>query len=255
METESATGIDRVFLVLQFIGASDPPPTHTEISTSLNIVKSTLSAILAMLRAKGYVEQIGRRYVPGPTLLAFCYKTASRATGDIVLREALRPIIEALSRDTGETVCLSVEIGGDHGRPGFVLAIDTVESANSLRFVPGLGEPLTLLDTAAGQVLLAFSGRSPAALAERGRLSDRGLLPGAMEQELAAVRARGFAVTVRPNRDGVVSVAAPVLDCNGIPVAAISVFGPVHRIAPDGSSVAPALKHWVGQALARLPHA
>lgn len=253
VERDSATGIDRVFLILEFIGSAERPPTHTEIAAGLNILKSTLSAILSMLRAKGYVEQVERRYVLGPTLLAFSYRTAARATGDLVLREALRPILEGIRRETGETVSLSVEIGGDQTRPGFILAIDTLESGNSLRFVPGVGEPQRLLDTAAGQVLLAASDRSLRVLAERGRLSDRAPDLAAREAELAVVRERGYALTLRPIGDGIVVVAVAVRDHSHIPVAAISVFGPVHRVLPNGSNIFPVLQRWAAEAPERLP--
>ena len=55
---------------------------------------------------------------------------------------------------------------------------------------------------------------------------------GQLEDELAAVRERGFALNREESEDGVASVAVAVLDGRRAPVAALSVSAPVSRL-PD----------------------
>ncbi|MFT4039293.1 MAG: IclR family transcriptional regulator C-terminal domain-containing protein, partial [Thermomicrobiales bacterium] len=52
----------------------------------------------------------------------------------------------------------------------------------------------------------------------------------ALDEDLARTRARGYALEDEESTPGVRSVAAPVLDARGLPVAALAVTGPVDRI-------------------------
>jgi IclR family acetate operon transcriptional repressor len=62
-----------------------------------------------------------------------------------------------------------------------------------------------------------------------------------LEQELAAVRSDGVAVDRCETFPGVVGVASPILSPDRLPVAAISVAGPVSDMDPK--RIAPLVRH------------
>jgi DNA-binding IclR family transcriptional regulator len=236
---EPPAGPERTLLVLERIARSEPPPTQAELAAELGIAKSTLSLLLGALRELGLIDLVDRRYVPGPRLLALGHRLAPRARSDHELRDRLRPTLEALVAQTGETVTLAVEVGGDAQHAGVLLAIDHVEAPHPLRFVPGIGDPLPLELTAAGRVLLAFSGRSAASLRPTARID-----PQAFDAELALARSRGFAINEAIA--GVLTIAAPLLGGDGAPQAAISVFGPTQRLGDPEQTIWPHLRDAIG---------
>jgi IclR family transcriptional regulator, KDG regulon repressor len=231
------SGPERTMHVLERVAAAQVPPSHTQLAEDLGIAKSTLSELLSALRRMGYVDSVERGYIPGPGLLALSYRLAPRASFDDGLRHRLRPTLEALAAMTGETVVLSVEIGGDESRAGFIFPIDHVESPSPLRFVPIAGEPQPLYRTAAGRVFLAFSGRSASSLpaASLVKTTDKTLVdPRLIDAELKRVRRQGYAVSIDETLEGLAAIAAPLLDGTERPMAAVSVFGPSQRLLhPD----------------------
>jgi IclR family acetate operon transcriptional repressor len=94
--------------------------------------------------------------------------------------------------------------------------------------------------TAAGKAILAFgSPEAVAALYPEGealeRLTTRTLTTvEALEEDLERTAKRGFAIDNEEHEEGVSCVAAPVLDRDGRPRAAISISAPTARVLhPD----------------------
>ena len=245
---EPLSGPQRTIRVLERIAATEAPLSHTQLSEELGIAKSTLSELLATLREIGYVDNGVRGYVPGPGLLALSSRLAPRAAFDDALRERLHPALESLAAATGETVVLIVEIGGRGSRPGFMFPIDHVESPSPLRFVPVAGEPQPMYRTAAGRVFLAFSGRSASSLppASLVKLTDKTIVdPQLIDAELERIRRRGYAVSIDETLEGLAAISAPVLDSAARPVAAISIFGPTHRLSNPETTIWPELRRMI----------
>jgi len=83
--------------------------------------------------------------------------------------------------------------------------------------------------SAAGKVFLAHGVAGIPARLER--LTERTIVdPAALERELQAVRARGYATLVDELEPGLSVVAAPVYDAGGGVVAALAVSGPTSRL-------------------------
>lgn len=108
------------------------------------------------------------------------------------------------------------------------LCIAAAEPHSGLRDTVPIGARLTMQAGSAAQVLVAWL---PAA--ER-----RALLVGAAfdDSELDLVRERGWAHSVGQREPGVASLAAPVRDAAGHVIAAVSISGPIERLARPSSS-------------------
>ena len=199
----------------------------SDASRSIGVARSTAHRLLAMLQHHGFVRQDAesRAYVAGPALFDF----ALAMLRDRDIRSHARPVLEALSRETGETVHLIALQGRD------VLFLDCVESTKAVRVGNRTGLVLPAHCTSAGKVLLA------ALSAEQVRqLYPDERLPGLTRRsirtrtrlirEFAAVRRRGYATNVGETEDEIGSIGVLVRDRQRSPRAALSVAVPLSRL-------------------------
>ena len=116
---------------------------------------------------------------------------------------------------------------------GLVEQIAQVDSRYLIGGTNWVGLAVPLHCAALGKVLLAFG----TAELPQGRLeqrTDRTITSrSALAAELAAVRERGYAVTIEELEPGLVAVAAPVFGVGTAAVGALSVSGPASRL-PSG---------------------
>jgi len=200
----------------------------------LGVAHSTAHRLLAMLAYHGFVQQDrdSRVYLAGPALV----EIGLAAVRHMDIRRHARPVLEELAGRYGETAHLSVLEAGK------VRYLDAVESSRALRVAARTGTALPANCTASGKAMLAAlpaaelaalfpDGPGMPALPALTRQSITGR--GRLEDELAAVRERGFALNLEESEDGIASVAVAVLDGRRAPVAALSVSAPVSRLA-DG---------------------
>jgi DNA-binding IclR family transcriptional regulator len=198
----------------------------SELARRLGLAKSTVHRLAATLVRERVLERNGAdgKYRLG--LLMFELGALVRRKMD-VSTEA-RPFLKALMEKTGETVHLGVL--DDQS----VLYINRIESRRAIRMGFGLGFRAPLHCTALGKALLAFQPQAfieaviASGLAKRTERTLTG--PQALRQELAAVRARGYAVEDEEIEAGLRSIAAAVRNDAGDVIAAIGIAGPAHRM-------------------------
>jgi DNA-binding IclR family transcriptional regulator len=139
------------------------------------------------------------------------------AAGIDDLRIRAQRVVLTLRDETGVSAQVYRRTGGQR------LCLAAAEPAAGLRDTVPVGALLTLQAGSAAQVLVAWlpSGERDA------------ILDGAAYSatELARVRRRGWAHSVAQREPGVASVSAPVLAADGQVVAAVSLSGPVDRLA------------------------
>jgi DNA-binding IclR family transcriptional regulator len=234
----SERSVSRVLCILEEVAGADSPPTQVEVARAVGLAKSTVSDILAALRKLGYVELVDRRYRPGPQLVALGH--ASTKISQLRLR--LRRTLEWLVAELGETVLLWVETGATDKEVGVLSCVDFVESQKAVRYVPQPGRPQPMYPSAAGRVLIAFTGRDasflgPHLLVKRTEhtVTDKALI----DKDLIAVRARGYAVSRSEGIEGLAAIAAPVFGTDGRVLATLSVCGPTERFKSAGKRLWP----------------
>jgi IclR family transcriptional regulator, acetate operon repressor len=198
----------------------------TEASNYLGVASSTAHRILATLQYRGFVRQnpTTRLYEPGPALGSI----AMAIMGRVEIRTVARPYLERLHREFAETVHLG-RLEGQN-----VTFIDSIEGSRAVRVVSRVGRSLPAHATSSGKAMLstldADALRALYPDAELRALTKNTLSSwDALEAELAAVRARGYATSNEESEEGVVSLAAPVVTSAGA-VFAINVSVPKHRM-------------------------
>ena len=231
--------IERALSVLDLMAATDRDDLGvTEIARELDLSKAVVHRVLVTLVARDYlqVDHVSRRYSLGPMALVL----GSAYLARLDLRTLAHPRLQDLSRRTGETATFSLRNGWSR------MYVDQVTPDREIKMSVAIGKSHPLHAGSSSKSFLAFLP-----LEEQERyLQDHELTamtgttitdPDRLRTELAAIRARGYAVSLEERQAGAASIAAPILDRDGRPIAAISVCGPVERFREQLESVPPLL--------------
>jgi IclR family acetate operon transcriptional repressor len=201
-----------------------------DISTGLALPKSTAHRLLETLVSENYV-------VNGPGHGFYRLGLRAAVVGGSAIRvrrpkEDVRALIDAASRETGETVGLSVRDGT------MIVIIERALPPRPLKWNLGVGGSTPAHATAAGKVLLAaftnkevegFYGRRD----ELQRFTPRTVASVAdLIAQLELVRERGFALDDEELELGLRCVALPVISSLGT-THALGIQGPSSRVTID----------------------
>lgn len=222
----------------------------TEIAHRVGLSKSVVHRMLSSFRAQGFLEtgDESHRYRLGPSTLYLGLAYIDR----IDVRNLARPVIEDLSAKTNETSTISIRTGFSR------VYIDQVTPERDVKMVVQLGKPWPLHAGASSKAFLAFL--TPKVVDEYLSKPLEGLTPHTitdpetLREEIALIRRRGYAASMGERLEGAGSVAAPVFDLDGDPVAVISVSGPVERMKKETSRAARLLMEATRALSSRLGH-
>src|SRR5579859_6294249 len=204
----------------------------TEIGISalaqrLGLAKSTVHRLAATLITEGMLEQDRESGKYRLGLALFELGALVRRKMDVT-NEA-RPFLKALRDSTGETIHLAVL---DHAS---VLYINKMESRQAIRMSSDIGGRAPAYCTADGKALLAFQPEELLAQMHKtgfpSRTPNTITDPVALRRDLAATRARGYAIDNEESELGMRSVAAPIHTHSGAVIASLSIAGPTHRVS------------------------
>jgi DNA-binding IclR family transcriptional regulator len=235
-ERHTVQSVERTFDIMESLAELRRPATLSELSSKVNLNISTVHRLLGTLIERGYARQdvTTGRYSVGSRLLAL----ANGIDGGGDLQAAARPALQQLAEKVGETANLSVRSGDS------LVYIDQVQAERLMRMFTRVGSSVPLYCTGSGKLFLAFSGDDANFEKELGRyLQNNRLEPrtrgtltdqDALCRELIAIRERGYSFDNEEMEEGVVCVAAPILNLSGQIVASLSVSGPVSRMGRIG---------------------
>lgn len=213
--------------VLEALVNNDKPCGVTTLAQQLQMSKSSVHRILQTLVARQFARQNVQtlQYQPTLKLWEFGTKVLSR----IDFKRVAAPHLELLSRQTSETVHLSILDGKE------VVYVDKVDGLLPIRSYSEIGGRAPAYCVATGKALLAY--QSDEVIAQFGsELHQFSLrtLPNATSlcNELKRIRKLGYAVNRGEWREGVWGVAAPIFDASGNVTAAVGLSGPAQRMRP-----------------------
>ncbi|MFB9321845.1 IclR family transcriptional regulator [Cryptosporangium minutisporangium] len=221
--------VDRAITVLEILARRGDAGV-SEVAAELSVHKSTAFRLLETLEDRGMVEQTADR---GKYRLGFgVVRLAGAVSARLDVVAQGRQACERLAAEVGETVNLAVL------REHYAVNVDQVRGRATVTTHNWVGQLTPLHATSSGKVLLAAlpaAGRR-AAYTAGGLPAYTPATPAsaaALEDQLADVRERGYAVTVEEYEVGLNAVAAPVRGADGAVLAAISVSGPAYRCPVD----------------------
>ena len=256
--SQSIAAVERALDVLLLFGRQARPDLGvTEISGQLGLSKAAVHRILTSLKSRDLVsvDAQSRRYSLGPAALGLGRAYLAR----IDLRSMASPELAWLSAESRETATLSIRNGDSR------MYVDQVVPDREVRMEVAIGVPYPLHAGSSSKAFLAFltpgeieayvdrhaRGQSALPAVTDATITD----PKALLAELAKVRQRGYAVSLGERQAGAASVAAPILDQDGRPVAVISVSGPIERFRDEVHDCAELLVEATGRLSARMGHA
>lgn len=195
--------------------------SHTALSAA-EIAEATGFSRAGVYRLVGTMEMLGwlRKGDNGNYRLGLkLVRLGALAGRGFDLGRELRPILEELSANLGDDSYLFVRTQGR------ALCVDRVVGDQPVKLTMiEVGQSLPPTQGGASLVFLAFGHPIP---------DVPGLDLDALRERLAKVRRDGYATNLEEMVSGVSAVSAPVLDENGIAIAAISVGGLSARYTED----------------------
>lgn len=231
MDSTLAKGLN----VLEWLARERRPCRVSEVADAMGLARSNAHRTLQTLVGCGWVTQDATSSAYSVSLKLFELGALGREARD--LRTHVRPLLERLASETGETIHLSNLEGGE------IVYIDKLDSPMPVAAYSRIGGRAAAHCVATGKALLAALPQGEASLRLRmGRLQRH--TPNTITAwpelmaELDAVRQRGYAQNREEWRIGVCGLGACVLDADGAAVAAIGISVPNIRF---GRAVVPGL--------------
>jgi IclR family KDG regulon transcriptional repressor len=212
--------LDRALKILELFDEHTTELKITEISSRMELHKSTVHSLLKTLKLHGYIDQDEEsgKYQLG---LKFLERGQLLLQG-MDIRGVSRRYLQSLSAQTGQTVHLVIFDGKDG------VYIDKVEGEKAAIRYSRIGRRVHLHSSAVGKALIAFREQEEInKILQDYRFTkhtDRTIYNmESFMQELKQVRMQQFAMDNEENEPGVRCAAAPIFDHSGQVTAAISI--------------------------------
>jgi len=209
-----ARGLD----ILASFGADHRSMSLSEVAVAAGLARPTARRLLLTLEELGYVRARDGTFELTPKVmnLGMAYVSA------LGLWDIARPHLESLVARTGESSSMAQLDGSD------IVYVARVSVPKLIALRVEIGTHFPAVQTSQGKVLLAAlpADQVPAVLSQPSRSGLPpyiGRSPGQLRDELAEVRARGWALADEELAPGVRSVAVPVRDGTGAVRAAMNV--------------------------------
>ena len=218
----------RAFGIMEEIARSRDGISLAELSKRVGLHNSTTFHLVRTMVSLGYIRQIkdGKRYRIGRPLFAL----AASALDEIEMVSLATPVLEDLSRETGETGHFAVRMGDT------VVVIARTAGPGAFQLTDRVGVVRPAHCTALGKVMLAalrpdqldrFLARAELTPTTPKSITDS----GALKRDLEEVRRSGMAFDDGEFNPEVRCVAVPVKDFTGQVMGAIGISGPIWRLS------------------------
>jgi IclR family transcriptional regulator, pca regulon regulatory protein len=217
-------GLERGLAVIRAFSADAPSLTLSEVARDIGITPATARRILLTLEQLGYVRSDGRRFSLTPRVLALGWAYLSSLDfGDIA-----GPFMEELSAKTHESCSIATLDLPD------IVYVARVPTSRIMTVALGVGARLPAYATSMGRVLLA--GLPPDDLTtylstlDADQLTEHTVTsPDELREIITRAATDGYAMVDQELELGLRSIAAPIRDTRGRPVAALNVSAHASR--------------------------
>jgi IclR family acetate operon transcriptional repressor len=221
MSESAGKALDLLF----YLAKTEGEVSLAKLSRETGMNKATALRYLAVLESRGVAERRNGGWSLGLAL----YELGTRVPVRSLVVERVRPFLERLSRETGESVNLACLAGSS------AVYLDRAEADRSLRMRSAPGDRLPLYCTGVGKAILtllpddrirAILGPGPL-----GRINDKTLTdPEEVLREVERTRELGYALDREEYETGLTCIAVPLSIPDADFYGAVSVSGPTARM-------------------------
>ncbi len=220
--------IGRGFAILEEIARNRDGIGLAELSKRVGLHNSTTFHLVKTMVSLGYVRQMrdSKRYRIGRPLFAL----AASALDEIEMMSLATPVLEDLSRETGESAHFSVRMGDA------VVVLARTSGPGAFQLTDRVGVVRPAHCTALGKIMLAALAPDQLerflARAELRALTPKSIVSAEhLRREIVEVRRAGIAFDDGEFDQELRCVALPVRDFSGEITGAIGISGPVWRLS------------------------
>jgi IclR family transcriptional regulator, pca regulon regulatory protein len=214
----------RGLLVIRSFSAEAPRQTLSEVAAASGLTRAGARRILLTLQTLGYVTTDGRLFSLTPRILdlGFAYLSS------MPIWNRAEPVMEALVQQVQESCSAAVLDASD------IVYVLRVPTHKIMRINLGVGSRLPAYCTSMGRMLLsgleedelrARLAASPLEAFTRHTLTDI----DALLAKVAQARRQGWCLVNQELEEGLISIAAPIVDRSGRAVAALNISGQANR--------------------------
>ena len=227
---QTISSVKKALDLLELFTVEQPELSLTELSSHMELHKSSIYRILSTLAAAGFVEKdrITNKYRLGLIFLELANNVLNRYD----FRDWVKPYLEELAEKTGEIIHLAILDGID------IIYLDKNGQAQPLTVATKIGGRSPAYSSAMGKTLLA--GLTRQELTKRlGQVSLKKMTANTITEmdrlmvELEKVKHQGFAIDNEEAFIGIRCVAAPLKRKDGAVIAAISATVPKQRMGKE----------------------
>jgi DNA-binding IclR family transcriptional regulator len=242
----SSAGVQATLGILDLL-ASSGPLALSELARELGIAKSTLHRVCAVLLERGWIV----RDVEGRFALGVRALRLGSGSAELPIVAAFRTVAAEFLTRHDETIALAVLDGSES------LFIALEETSQPVRLVTHVGSKTHAFASASGRIVLASQPPATVAALFGGQLlvTPTGRrLNGVAELQaiLEEVRGRGFAENWEETAEGLFAASVPIVNGDGVTIAALTTCIPVSRITPERHDVIVADLQALGAQLSEL---
>jgi IclR family pca regulon transcriptional regulator len=210
--------------VIRSFSAAAPEQTLSEVAARSGLSRAGARRILLTLQALGYVRSEGKLFSLTPRILdlGFAYLSS------MPIWNLAEPVMQGLVTQVRESCSAAVLEGDD------IVYVLRVSTQKIMSISLGVGSRLPAYCTSMGRMLLSalpeaelLARLASADLAPRTRhtVTD----PVELAEKIRVVRQRGWSLVDQELEEGVVSMAAPIINRVGQTVAAVNISGQANR--------------------------
>jgi IclR family transcriptional regulator, pca regulon regulatory protein len=210
--------------VIRSFSAAAPRQTLTEVAGRSGLTRAGARRILLTLQALGYVETDGKLFSLTPRILDLGFAYIS----SMPIWNLAEPVMENLTAQVKESCSAAVLEGAD------IVYVLRVPTRKIMSIGLGVGSRLPAYCTSLGRMLLAdladddvlrrIRAAKPKALT-RHTVTD----PGAVLEKVHQARKQGWCLVNQELEEGLVSLAAPIVNGAGRTIAALNISGQANR--------------------------
>jgi DNA-binding IclR family transcriptional regulator len=215
----------KVAEILNCFSLAEPEPTLQQIIRLTGLPSSTCQRLVQNMVREGFLDRDGDRYRIGIGVVRWA---APGALGlDVV--KLVRPLLQRLRDETGESACLYVRDGAFRT----IVAVAETRHVVMRPFTVGMVMPLHA--GAPGKVFLAYDPDAWDALTESELSRFTPATPDTLDrlrQQAQEAREQGYYAAFGERNEDVGSVSAPVFDHTGRLAGVLGLGFPTQRITP-----------------------
>lgn len=218
--------LGKVTEILNCFSIESPEPTLQQIARQTGLPPSTCQRLVQNMVREGFLDRDGDRYRIGLRLVRW----AMPGTFGLDVVRLVRPILQDLRDQTGESACLYLRDGAVRT----VVAVAETRHVVMRQFL--VGQVMPIHAGAPGKIFLAFDPHTRDAMIDTELTRFTPATPDTwehLEEQARVARSQGFYAAFGERNNDVGSISAPVFNHTGRLAAVLGLGFPTQRIGPN----------------------